>query len=291
MTAVIRGDRSARFPARCTVREPADGAPDSALDAGGPRESTAKVTYNPRANIQFGSRARQETAGVSVASVPSPFSTGLRGAEVYSLATLVAAMVLLVPFGSQAAVLYDSGPINATYSADGISAGFQTADSFELGSRATIRGVSFGLWTEAATRISALGWDLLTGAPFSEPTVLATGTATVFAESELLGGGFGGAYDVRRATFLIGGVTLDAGNYWLRLRDGIVPGGQAYWDVNSGANASQQRHPGGLVRTVDPHAFQLLGDSAVPEPATWALMIIGFGAVGSMIRRSNVVFA
>ena len=27
--------------------------------------------------------------------------------------------------------------------------------------------------------------------------------------------------------------------------------------------------------------------SAVPEPATWAMMIIGFGAVGSMVRTSR----
>ena len=30
---------------------------------------------------------------------------------------------------------------------------------------------------------------------------------------------------------------------------------------------------------------------AVPEPATWAMMIIGFGAAGSMIRRNKAVIA
>jgi hypothetical protein len=29
----------------------------------------------------------------------------------------------------------------------------------------------------------------------------------------------------------------------------------------------------------------------VPEPATWAMMIIGFGAAGSMIRRRRAVVA
>ena len=32
------------------------------------------------------------------------------------------------------------------------------------------------------------------------------------------------------------------------------------------------------------YAFRI---SAVPEPATWAMMIIGFGAVGSMVRTSR----
>jgi hypothetical protein len=31
--------------------------------------------------------------------------------------------------------------------------------------------------------------------------------------------------------------------------------------------------------------------TAVPEPATWAMMIIGFGAAGSMIRRRRAVVA
>ena len=29
----------------------------------------------------------------------------------------------------------------------------------------------------------------------------------------------------------------------------------------------------------------------IPEPATWAMMIIGFGAAGSMIRRRKAVVA
>ncbi len=29
------------------------------------------------------------------------------------------------------------------------------------------------------------------------------------------------------------------------------------------------------------------GNNGVPEPATWAMMLIGFGAVGSAMRRSR----
>ena len=34
-----------------------------------------------------------------------------------------------------------------------------------------------------------------------------------------------------------------------------------------------------------------LSVGVVPEPATWAMMIIGFGAAGSMIRRRKAVVA
>ena len=33
------------------------------------------------------------------------------------------------------------------------------------------------------------------------------------------------------------------------------------------------------------------GNGAVPEPATWALMILGFGAVGATLRSQRRVFA
>ena len=48
--------------------------------------------------------------------------------------------------------------------------------------------------------------------------------------------------------------------------------GQAYLNIHS------QQFPGGEIR----------GNFAlVPEPATWAMMIIGFGAAGAMLRRSR----
>jgi hypothetical protein len=31
--------------------------------------------------------------------------------------------------------------------------------------------------------------------------------------------------------------------------------------------------------------------AAVPEPATWAMMILGFGAAGSILRRRKVALA
>jgi hypothetical protein len=38
-------------------------------------------------------------------------------------------------------------------------------------------------------------------------------------------------------------------------------------------------------------AFHSTQMAAVPEPATWAMMIVGFGAVGSVVRRRRPAFA
>ncbi|WP_296595179.1 PEPxxWA-CTERM sorting domain-containing protein [Phenylobacterium sp.] len=33
------------------------------------------------------------------------------------------------------------------------------------------------------------------------------------------------------------------------------------------------------------------GESPAPEPATWALMIVGFGSAGAMLRRTRLAQA
>ena len=49
---------------------------------------------------------------------------------------------------------------------------------------------------------------------------------------------------------------------------------------------------GGSGNNIGPVADNLnLSSTAVPEPATWAMMIIGFGAAGSMIRRRRMIAA
>lgn len=64
--------------------------------------------------------------------------------------------------------------------------------------------------------------------------------------------------------------------------------------IGNGANKFTVSGPGinSLAFEFDPgienaKQFRVEGLSAIPEPATWALMIMGFGAVGSMVRHSR----
>jgi hypothetical protein len=65
---------------------------------------------------------------------------------------------------------------------------------------------------------------------------------------------------------------------------GLFVGGQTTTNFHGGGNPLQLRA----------NELTLAANGAVapvPEPATWAMMIIGFGAAGSMIRRRKAVFA
>ena len=37
--------------------------------------------------------------------------------------------------------------------------------------------------------------------------------------------------------------------------------------------------------------FQIAGAGGIPEPATWAMMLMGFGGLGAMLRRRRAVHA
>lgn len=95
-------------------------------------------------------------------------------------------------------------------------------------------------------------------------------------------------------------ITLAAGTYWF----GVSGAGntQVWASYNNGGPASptNQRQLNGdtIVSTpsINSLAFTVLGNvAAVPEPATWGMMILGFGMVGASARyrrrTAKVAFA
>lgn len=98
--------------------------------------------------------------------------------------------------------------------------------------------------------------------------------------------------------------TLSAGTYWISLvSDYPFEGGGQMGVINtgSGGNGYFVNPGGGFGPAVTPlstfgggaPAYRLNGDAAAlptPEPAGWAVMLIGFGAIGAAlrIRRRNV---
>lgn len=76
----------------------------------------------------------------------------------------------------------------------------------------------------------------------------------------------------------------------LNVADATVGG--IYIGVGSSASLGYHAYADNVVAGANTYKFDLSArGGAVPEPASWTLMIVGFGAAGSMLRRRRVLAA
>ena len=86
----------------------------------------------------------------------------------------------------------------------------------------------------------------------------------------------------------ISGVHLQAGGEYALLVNSLGNEWGTWFDTSNGALGWGEWDDSGYTYGVV-GAFEILGvATAVPEPATWAMMIIGFAGVGVMVRRRRL---
>lgn len=64
-----------------------------------------------------------------------------------------------------------------------------------------------------------------------------------------------------------------------------------YIGVGSTAGSGYLAHVDDVIANGTKYDFALNGSGGVPEPATWALMLLGFGSAGAMLRRRKLAAA
>ena len=216
--------------------------------------------------------------------------------RIRTLALLGASAAILAAVPVAAQVVYDNGPINGTISGWTIWNFQYVTNSFTLSQTTTITGFTFGGWTSKGAQITALDYG------FSQsPYGVVIGNTSVTAGPVVADSAFGGAYDVRNYTGSVDPITLDAGTYYFTLTNATTTDNNyAYWDINNGPSTVEANGvPGdGAYGPTSSDSFTLLGTAAVqpsvPEPASWMLMLGGFGMVGGALRarkRVSIRFA
>jgi hypothetical protein len=195
--------------------------------------------------------------------------------------------VVLSAFGvlpAFAAVLYDNGANTATsggyYNGWNISQGFAVSDSFTLSQASVVTSINFGIleWPGGGD-ITALDFGITTtpnSFPISGHASVTTGPQTGTGEDYWI---------LRTDNFSTGSISLGPGTYYLVLQNAVNTSTQPdFWTENDGSPTAYHSELG----SIGSESFQILGmTAAVPEPSTWAMMILGFFGIGSVAYRKR----
>lgn len=193
----------------------------------------------------------------------------------WGFALAAAALALGAP--AQAANIVDTGPGSAPPFFL-VAGGLSNHGEFTLAAPATITGIEiYGfIIAPGAFRFS------IASDGGNEPG------ASLFSQSAALGAGTEGWHGVSGLS-----VALGAGTYWLGFGADGSSGlayhyGNAPNPLGNESRFSPGTPPSGRYVDIDPanFAWRVTGAAVapVPEPATWALMIVGFAGLGASLR-------
>jgi len=197
-----------------------------------------------------------------------------------ALLGLAAATIVAGP--ASAAVLYDSGPAQGSGGAYSFSGGNVVADSFTLTADSTITSISFSVLNQTGAAMGSVDWGISTGVDWSHGTVSAVSATDI--------GHTSWGWLMQTYTFSVADLGLTAGTYYLNL---AAPSGGFYWDLGTGGSTVFVTGPQGTGGVPYTNSFQIYGDAAAaapaptPEPASWAMMVGGFGLAGGVLRRTR----
>ncbi|WP_353200748.1 PEPxxWA-CTERM sorting domain-containing protein [Sandarakinorhabdus sp.] len=172
-------------------------------------------------------------------------------------------------------------------------------DDFTLSGTTVLTSVSALIFRLGAPNLGGIdSWQV---GFFTSPSAALTsnvgdaGHASVAAGNYLTLAGPGSPY---RNTAVLGEVTLPInvvlgpGSYWLGVRPRNSNNSSQVYVITSGGLVGQSGTvvgiQAGFQYNLPGGAFYRLSGTAVPEPASWAMLIAGFGLVGATARRRRI---
>lgn len=213
-----------------------------------------------------------------------------------SLLAAAAALSLTMAAPASAAIIYDNGGSNQSGGTE--MSNTMLAQDFRLATQAALTNAVFHAVSldDAITSnpLAVLQYAIFADNGGAPGSILASGEAldtTLMSTGSSLGG------EEYRVSFNFQSAFTAAAQttYWFGLRFGSSSDPLSiYWstaDFNDTA-LGQELFGDNWGGNTQEHTFSLgAGTSAVPEPATWAMMITGFALMGGAIRRRRVTVA
>jgi hypothetical protein len=215
----------------------------------------------------------------------------------FGTAALAAASILAVATGASAGVLIDHGP-SGTYQGTWVNtAGTQNfLVQIQLDHPTTING--FGVYTGTAFGSVGQAVELKIRPDVSgSPDYDAADQLSFYSVLDSLTAVSVSTGEVNLAVAHFTPIDLDPGLYWIGMSGFSELGWASFDDGGPIAPAYQYSMYGDVIWPYPPQtydlAYQVLSDATpgVPEPATWAMMIAGFGMAGGALRRRRALVA
>jgi PEP-CTERM motif len=197
-----------------------------------------------------------------------------------------------------AAVIYNNAWSDVNGECAFSCVGGQLAQKFTINNASVISSASFTDFLTGAAQPTSVNWQFLKADGVGGlPGTLASSGSSLITSSAFLGSAFFGggiSRDVYQENFDIAPtVTLASGDYYFALNVPITDVLLTFGTENGGGALIT---PGGAWHLYNPastsFAVGLYGEqvAAVPEPSTWAMMILGFAGIGFMAyRRKNAM--
>jgi hypothetical protein len=204
------------------------------------------------------------------------------------------ATLLLVPLTVAAGTIYDNGPqdIHEHYGAYGLTGTFWVSDTFSVSAgNPTINGLSIRIWMFPGNHNPTV--ELILSSQANGGGTVYFSQVVQFSESGCYSDGFGFNHCEETAQWN-NGPALSNGTYWVTLKNGNFPSGDAiFWDANAGAGCQSQGCPSQAEwtqGTIPSETFTILGTSGGSKstsPKTTSLLMFGSGFVGlvGIVRR------
>jgi hypothetical protein len=189
---------------------------------------------------------------------------------------------LIPAAGNASVVVYSSIPnlnVAPTTNAycSGCSGVFEPLDNFTLGSAESVNGFNL------VTGPTSLGSTFLGLGGLTVEVYNSNHSAIIFSEAVVPTLVTTTAFGTDIITGNLAGLNLAAGSYWIGFFASNL--GVAAFSGGNGSLIETNPHTGNELFALNGDTgFQLLS-SAVPEPSTWAMMILGFAGIGFMAYR------
>lgn len=206
-------------------------------------------------------------------------------------AAVTTALLIASTSVAQAATVFDQGPVQP---AGGVRSVFWNADDFTLSATALLSGATFNLGYDVRPGFApepSINYELYADAAGTPGAVLQSGTATAMVTDLGLNNDSTYRFNAWAFDFATPFAALAGARYWIGVQQPADVALANTPGTNPGASAMIRL--GTYVPRGAGLAFSLQGTNvtdppvagAVPEPATWAMIMIGFGAVSAAMRR------